>query len=83
MPDLIVKFIHPMDGRILTATIDAKLTAKEAISELVNAKFIPDNSGGYGLSKKGGAMIANNSIFEELAIKDNDIFIIIPATDAG
>jgi uncharacterized ubiquitin-like protein YukD len=78
-----VRFMHPIDGRILTVTLDTTYTAKEVIDELISNNFIQRNPGGYGLAIKGGAGLQQDKTLADAGIKDGDTLRIIPATDAG
>lgn len=78
-----VNFMHPIDGRILTVTMDNTMTAQEAIDELISNEFINPNPQGYNLAIKGGAQLQSNQIFEDAGVKDGDTLRVIPATDAG
>jgi hypothetical protein len=83
MANIKIHFMHPVDGRTLTVTLDESMSAQEAISELINADFIAPNAQGYNLGVKGGPLFTVNQSFSDLNVKENDTIRVIPATDAG
>ncbi|MEN6320832.1 MAG: hypothetical protein ABFD82_19020 [Syntrophaceae bacterium] len=85
MAEIKVNFMHPTDGRIVTATMDESMTAQEAIGELIGNKFVPSNPQGYNLAPKGDGrpQLQPNETFVQAGVKDGDTLRVIPATDAG
>lgn len=49
MADVTVHFVHPTDERVMTVTLDDTITAREAISALLENNFIPPAPDGYRL----------------------------------
>lgn len=83
MPDIKVKFMHPIDGGTTEVEMDDAVTASEAIENLVGAGFINANPQGYKLAKKGGADLDARQTFAAAGVREGDVIRIIPATDAG
>src|SRR5271157_4452476 len=78
-----VRFLHPIDGRIITVTLDQSYAGDEVINELISNQFLSASPGGYSLAIKGGRVIGKSESFESAQVKDGDTIRIIPATDAG
>jgi hypothetical protein len=83
MSDIDLRFMHPVDGRIVKVTLDGSMTGREAINELVINNFIQRSEYGYQLAVKGGNAIGTDKSFEEQKIKPGEILRILPMTDAG
>ena len=83
MNQLNISFVHPTDGRVVTATLDSSMTVAEIISELIANSFIKHSEHGYNLAVKGGNRLRNHQTLAEAGIADNTTLRIIPATDAG
>ena len=83
MAELNISFVHPTDGRVVTASLDASLTAQEIIGELVANSFIKHSEHGYNLAIKGGNRLRNHQTLAEANVEQNATLRIIPATDAG
>jgi hypothetical protein len=83
MNQLNVNFVHPTDGRVVTASLDPSMTVQEIISELVANSFIKHSEHGYNLAVKGGNRLRNHQTLAEAGVTDNMTLRIIPATDAG
>ena len=81
--DLSVNFMHPIDGRVTSVTVDDSMTGQEAIAELIACDFISATPDGYSLGIKGGAMLENSKTLAQSGVKDNDTLRILPSTDAG
>jgi len=76
-------FIHPTDGRRLTARLDESMTAQEAINELIGSNWIPASAEGYKLAVKGGAELNQADTFGSRSVSTESMIRVIPATDAG
>ncbi|MFH1113036.1 MAG: hypothetical protein V1792_03865 [Pseudomonadota bacterium] len=83
METIKVSFMHPTDGRLLSANIDGTMTAGDAIEELIGNDFIARNPQGYNLAIKGGAQLNADQSFVEAGVQEGAVLRIIPATDAG
>lgn len=83
MPDINVRFMHPVDGRQITVTMDDTMTAQEAVDELIGANFVLPNEHGYQLAVKGGSLIDKDRRFADCGLTQQDIIRVLPATDAG
>ena len=64
-----VRFMHPIDGRILTVTLDTTYTAKEVIDELISNNFIQRDPAGYDLAIKGGTGLQQNQTLADAALR--------------
>jgi hypothetical protein len=83
MADISVNFVHPTDGRVITATLDDSMSVQEVISELVAHDFVKANSQGYNLAVKGGSRLRNHQTLHEAQLQNGVTLRVIPATDAG
>ncbi len=84
MDEISVDFIHPTDGRLMTATLDRAITAQEVIGELLASNFIDQHDGGYFLVAKGtGAVIRSAETFAEAQVVNGDILRIVRSTNGG
>jgi hypothetical protein len=83
MTDKTVKIMLPIDGRILTVDLDDAMTGKEIIDELLSGGQIQPNPHGYQIGKKGGDLLNRDTKIRDLALTDQDVLRVIPATDAG
>ena len=81
--DLNVEFLHPSDGRRINVTLDASITATEAIAELIGSEFVqPLANGEYTLGIKGGNLLEPHKSFEDSGVVDGSTIRIIPSADA-
>ena len=78
-----IDIMHPTDGRILTVTVNASITAQEIISELISNNFISNNSEGYCLAIQGGKQLQGNESLKEAWVRPGDVIRVIPSTSAG
>lgn len=83
MADKNIRIMLPVDGRILSVTIDDSMTGDEVIAELLTQNQIQPNAHGYQLGRKGGDLINRNATLSDLNLTDDDVLTVIPATDAG
>lgn len=83
MADVNVNFVHPTDGRMISATLDDTMTVQEVLSELVAHDFVKRSDQGYNLAIKGGSRLLNHQTLAESGIQHGTTFRVIPATDAG
>lgn len=83
MADIDVRFMHPIDDRVVTVTMDSDMTAQEAINELLANQFIQPNNFGYQLAVKGGAMLPAEAKFKDAGLTEESVVRIIPCTSAG
>jgi hypothetical protein len=83
MTDKTVRIMLPIDGRILTVDLDDTMTGKEIVEELLSGGQILPNPHGYQLGKKGGSLLNRDTKIRDLALTDQDVLRVIPATDAG
>lgn len=83
MADVNVNFVHPTDGRMISATLDDTMTVQEVLSELVAHDFVKRSDQGYNLAIKGGSRLLNHQTLGEAGIQHGTTFRVIPATDAG
>jgi len=77
-----VFFSHPIDGRSLHVELDAFMTSKEAISELVSAGVMPSETS-YILAVKGGKRLEQEETFQQANVEEGDIIRILICTEAG
>jgi hypothetical protein len=83
MTDTAVRIMLPIDGRILTVDLDDAMTGKEIIDELLAGGQIQPNPHGYQIGRKGGDLLNRDTKSRDLALTDQDVLRVIPATDAG
>lgn len=83
MADVNVNFVHPTDGRMITATLDNTMSVQEVLSELIAHDFIKRNEQGYNLAIKGGSRLLNHQTLANANIAHGTTLRVIPATDAG
>ena len=77
-----VNFMHPIDGRVISVTLDDIMTGQQIVSELIANDFVTACDDGYNLAVKGGKQLDNSKTLSQNSVKDNDTIRIIPATDA-
>ncbi|AXG72385.1 hypothetical protein KORDIASMS9_04657 [Kordia sp. SMS9] len=68
-----LNFMHPINGKFISITIDNTMTGGEIISELIANDFILANSQGYELTFIGGNLLGNNNVSPEKTNKKNTI----------
>jgi hypothetical protein len=78
-----VRFMHPIDNRIVTVTMDSDMTAQEAVNELLANQFVQPSQFGYRLRIKGGDDLSPETKFKDARLTDESIVNVIPMTDAG
>ena len=83
MADVNVNFVHPTDGRMISATLDDTMSVQEIIGELITHDFIKNSQQGYNLAIKGGNRMLNHQTLGQAGIMHGTTFRVIPATDAG
>lgn len=76
-----ISLLHPTDGAVLTAEVDAEMTGAEILVELVNLRFIP--AGYYALAIKGGEMLSDHQSLVGARVHTGAVLRIIPRTEAG
>ena len=84
MSDVNVSFMHPIDGRVMTVTVDDTMTAQEAVGELLANDFVQAHSQGYQLSLVDtGAILQPNQTLAAAGVKSGAKLKILPMTEAG
>lgn len=83
--DITVNFIHPLDGKTITVTLNDSMAAHEVITELIANKFVQPNPDGYNLAIRGevSVLIRSNQSFREAGVINDDAIYVIPSTSAG
>jgi hypothetical protein len=84
MPDINVSFMHPIDGRVMTVTVDDTMTAQEAVGELLANDFVPAHPQGYQLSVvETGAILQPAQTLAAAGVKSGAKLKVLPMTEAG
>ncbi|NOQ25733.1 MAG: hypothetical protein GQ564_10270 [Bacteroidales bacterium] len=81
MNELSINIVHPMDGRVISVTLDSSMTPNEIIRELISHEFIGTEI--YSLGIKGGHILDLYKSIYQSGVKDNDTLRIIPSVCAG
>ncbi|WP_298416814.1 hypothetical protein [uncultured Kordia sp.] len=68
-----LNFMHPINGKFISITINNTMTGGEIISELIANDFILANSQGYELIFIGGNLLGNNSLSSEKTNQKNTV----------
>jgi hypothetical protein len=84
MPDVDVSFMHPTDGRVMSALVEAEMTAQEVIDELLASDFIPAHGHGYQLSIiESGNIIGGEQTLAGAGVRGSSKIRVLPVTEAG
>lgn len=84
MPDVDVSFMHPTDGRIMPAVVDAEMTAQEVIDRLLASDFVPPHAHGYQLSiVESGNIIGGVQTLAVAGVRVGSKIKVLPVTEAG
>jgi hypothetical protein len=82
MPNVTVKFVNPIDERVLEVVIDDAITAQDAINELLANRFVPPSPTGYQLNVND-ELLRDDQTLASGGVVDYSKIRVMPATDAG
>ena len=82
MADVDVTFVHPVDRRGVSVTVDDTMTAAEAVGELLTTNFLAPHPAGYELSENGNILRGNQTL-AEAGVRHGSKIIIVPTAEAG
>jgi hypothetical protein len=84
MLDVDVSFVHPTDGRIMSAVVDAEMTAQEVIDRLLASDFVPPHPHGYQLSiVESGNIVGGVQTLAMAGVRGGSKIKVLPVTEAG
>ncbi len=84
MPDVNVSFMHPTDGRVMSAVVEAEMTAQEIIDQLLANDFVPEHGHGYQLSIiESGNIIGGEQTLAGAGVSGHSKIKVLPVTEAG